>query len=172
MSLGLPDGSAWKIDDHRSGWLRATHEPTRSALLVRAWSEGENVTRKACYARAREWESGLPDLEAQPLIDDQMRSLLGYRDAARVAVGVLVRGGTESATGGFVVAIVGEVRRCVLVAYETEASGAAAQDEVADRLAIVTDRLLPSMKLDQSFTPSREPAMLPPARPGGAGGSR
>jgi hypothetical protein len=171
LSLGLPDGSTWKIDDHRSGWLRATHAPTRSALLVRAWSETENVTRKACYARARQWESGLPDLDAQPLIDDQMRSLLGYRDAARVAVGVLVRGGAEPATGGFVVAIVGEIRRCFLVAFQTEASGAAAQDEVADRLAIVSDRLLPSMKLDQSFTPSREPAMLSPG-PGGAGGAR
>src|SRR5262245_18729532 len=62
LSLGLPDGSGWKIDDHRSGWLRATHDPTRSALLVRSWSETENVTRKACYVRARQWESGLPDL--------------------------------------------------------------------------------------------------------------
>jgi hypothetical protein len=172
LSLGLPDGSTWKIDDHRSGWLKATHAPTRSALLVRAWSESENVTRKACYARARQWESGLPDLEAQPLIDDQLRTLLGYRDSARVAVGVLVRGGAEPATGGFVVAIVGEIRRCFLVAFQTEASGAEAEDEIADRLAIVTDRLLPSMKLDQSFTPSREPAMLPPAGPGGAGGAR
>jgi hypothetical protein len=172
LSLGLPDGSAWKIDDHRSSWLRATHETTRSALLVRSWNESENVTRKACYARAREWESGLPDLEAQPLVDDQMRTLLGFRDAARVAVGVLVRGGAEPATGGFVVAIVGEIRRCVLVAYQTEVRGATGQDEVADRLAIVTDRVLPSMKFDQNFTPSRVPAMLPPAGPGGAGGVR
>jgi hypothetical protein len=66
--------------------------------------------------------------------------------------------------------VVGEVHRCVLVAFQTEASGAAAQDEVADRLAIVTDRLLPSMKLDPSFLPSREP-VAPQARPG-AGGSR
>src|SRR5262245_42044886 len=172
LSLGLPDGSTWKIDDHRSAWLKATHAPTRSALLVRTWCETENVTRKGCYARAREWESSPPALDAQPLIDDQMRTLLGYRDAARVAVGVLVRGGAEPVTGGFVVAIVGEIRRCVLVAFQTEASGAAAQDEVADRLAIVTDRLLPSMRLDQSFTPSREPAMLPPAGSGGAGGAR
>jgi len=172
LSLGLPDGSTWKIDDHRSAWLKATHDPTRSALLVRVWSETENVTRKGCYARARQWESGLPDLDAQPLIDDQMRTLLGYRDAARVAVGVLVRGGAAPATGGFVVAIVGEIRRCFLVAFQTEASGVSSQDEVADRLAIVTDRLLPSMKLDQSFTLSREPAILPPAGPGGAGGTR
>ena len=171
LSLGLPDGAAWKIDDHRSAWLRATHVPTRSALLIRSWSEQENVTRKACYARAREWESGLPDLDVQPLIDDQLRALFGHRDA-RVAVGVLVGGGAEPKTGGFVVAIVGDVRRCMLVAFQTEASGAAAADEVADRLAIFSDRVLPGVKVDQSFTPSREPAILPPAGPGGAGGVR
>jgi hypothetical protein len=171
MSLGLPDGSAWKIDDHRSPWLRATHDATRSALLVRSWSEGDNVTRKGCYARAREWEPGLPDLDAEPLIDDRPRPLFGDRDA-RVAVGVRVRGGAEPVTGGFVVAIAGDIRRCVLVAFQTEAKGASAQDEVADRLVIVTDRLLPSMRLDQSFSPSRVPAMLPPAGPGGAGGVR
>jgi hypothetical protein len=43
---------------------------------------------------------------------------------------------------------------------------------VADRLAIVADRVLPSMKLDQSFTPSREPVMPPPAGPGGTLGGR
>jgi hypothetical protein len=171
LSLGLPDGSAWKIDDHRSAWLRATHGPTHSSLAVRSWTEDANVTKKACYARAREWDARLPDLDAGPLIDDKMRKLLGNRDA-RVAVGVLVREGVEPITGGFVVAIIGEVRRCALVVFQTEASGASAQDEVADRLATVSDRVLPSMKLDQSLTPSREPPLGPPPVGGAAGGGR
>jgi|SRR5579859_4829729 len=171
LSMGLPDGNAWKIDDHRSAWLRATHEPTHSALLVRTWAEDSLVTRKACYARAREWEPRLPDLDAAPLIDDKMRLLLGSRDA-RVAVGVVVRAGQPPSTGGFVVGIVGDVRRCAVVVYETEASGESAEDEIADRLAIVSDRLLPSMKIDQSFAPSREPAILPPGAAGVSGGVR
>ena len=56
------------------------------------------------------------------LLDDKTRALLGSRDA-RVAVGVLVRPGPQPATGGFVVAIVGDVRRCAVVAFQTEASG-------------------------------------------------
>ncbi len=171
LSVELPDGAAWKIDDHRSGWLRATHGATRSALLLRSWSEDDNVTRKACYARARQWEGGLPDLDAQPLIEDRVGKLLGDRDA-RIAVGVVVRGGAEPVTGGFVVAVVGDLRRCVLLAFQTEASGSSAEDAVADRLALVSGRLLPAMKLDQSLMPSREPAILPSAGPGGAGGAR
>jgi hypothetical protein len=171
LSMGLPDGAAWKIDDHRSGWLRATHEPTRSALLVRSWAEDSIVTRKGCYARAREWEPRLPDLDAVPLIDDKMRPLLGSRDA-RVAVGVVVRGAPTPSTDGFVVGIAGDVHRCAVVVFQTEASGDLAQDEIADRLVIASDRLLPSMKLDQSFAPSREPAILPPGAAGVSGGVR
>ena len=180
LSLALPDGAAWRIDDHRSAWLRATHGPTQSSLSLRSWTEEANVTKKACYARAREWDARLPDIDdaakspsgdAGPLIEDTMRKLLGDRDA-RVAVGVVVREGADPAIGGFVVAIIGDVRRCTLIAFRTEATGASAQDEVADRLAIVSDRVLPSMKLDQSFTPSREPPLVPLPVGGAAGGGR
>ena len=156
LSLGLPDGSSWKIDDHKSPWMRAGHEATHSTILLRSWSEGENVTRKACYARAREWEPGLPDLETLPLIDDGMRKLVGDKDA-RVAVGVAPPAAPGASTGGFVVAVVGSVRRCIVVAFQTQTGGPTAGDEVAGRLALIADRLLPSLKLDQSFAPSREP---------------
>ncbi len=168
LSLGLPDGSSWKIDDHHSPWMHAGHEPTHSTLSLRSWSEDQNVTRKACYARAREWEPGLPDLDASPLIDDSMRKLMGDKDA-RVAVGVTSPGGPGAMTGGFVVAIVGSVHRCLVVAFQTQAGGPSANDEVAGRLALVEGRLLPSLKLDQSFAPSREPLI---GSPGGAGGAR
>jgi hypothetical protein len=170
MSIQLPDGSAWKIDDHRSPWLRATHEATRSKLAVRSWHEDENVTRKACYARAREWDSSLPDLETSPLIEDGLRSLLNSK-GARVAVGLAVQP-AHPATSGFVVAIVGEVRRCTLVAYQTEAGGPSAENDVGERLAVVVDRLLPSMKMDHSFAPSRERTIPSSVGPGGVGGAR
>jgi hypothetical protein len=179
LSLRLPDGPAWRIDDHRSPWLRATHEGTRSKIALRSWREDENVTRSACYARARGWDPSLPDLDASRLLDDAVRPL--DAKSARVVVGIAGAAGPTDAAGeapggapvgGFVLAIVGDVRRCLLLAYETEASGPAAEGDVADRLAIVAERLLPTVKLDQSFAPSREPAI--PSRPGagGTGGSR
>lgn len=169
LSLRLPDGPAWKIDDHRSPWLRATHEATRSKIALRRWRELENVTRGACYARARSWDPSLPDLETSRLLADAVRPI--DAQSARVVVGLAGTPGS-SAIGGFVLAIVGEVRRCLLVAYETEADGPAAEGDVADRLAIVADRLLSKIKLDQSFAPSREPATPSRPGPGGAGGSR
>ena len=171
LTVGLPDGSAWKIDDHRSPWLRAVHEATHSKLAVRSWNEEQNVTRQACYTRAREWDPELPDLETSRLIEDQVRTLLKNQDA-RVAVGVTSRPAPSSMIGGFVVAIVGTVRHCFVVAFQTEADGPSAQDEVADRLAVVSERLLPTLKLDPTFAPSREPATMPSGSPGRPAGER
>jgi hypothetical protein len=170
LSLRFPDGPAWKIDDHRSPWLRATHEGTQSKILLRTWREDENVTRGGCYARARAWDPSLPDLDASRLLDDGVRSLDSQN--ARVVVGLAGSAAAAPTIGGFVLAIIGDVRRCLLLAYQTEAQGPAAEGDIADRLAIVADRLLPTIKLDQSFAPSREPAIPSRPGPGGAGGSR
>jgi hypothetical protein len=170
LSLRLPDGPAWRIDDHRSPWLRATHDGTRSKIALRSWREDENVTRGACYARARGWDPSLPDLDASRVLDDGVRAM--GTESARVVVGLAGTAAGAPSIGGFVLAIVGDVRRCLLVAYQTEAQGPAAEGDVADRLAIVAERLLPTIKLDQSFAPSREPAIPSRPGPGGAGGSR
>jgi hypothetical protein len=158
LSLALPDGSAWKIDDHGSHWLRAEHEPTRSTLLLRSWNEDQIITRTACYARAKEWNPSLPDLAGEPLIDDGMRRLFGDREV-RVAAGV--RDLAEERRAGFLVVIDGDVRRCMVIVYETRAEGRDASMTIAERLAFVTDRMLPALKLDPSFAPPREQARPP-----------
>jgi len=75
-------GIGWVPDDRRI--FPALKVKTNLALgkkktAFRSWSESDNVTRKGCYARAREWDSTLPDLDAQPLIGDELRAVLGHR---------------------------------------------------------------------------------------------
>jgi hypothetical protein len=171
LSLALPDGSAWKIDDHRSPWLRATHDATSSSLVARVWNEDSNVTRTSCYARARGWDAMLPDLDTEALIDDGIRKVLGTEDA-RVAVGIDARPRSSQGVLGFVVTIVGSVRRCMVFAFQTRAEGQAGGDEIASRLALITERFVPSLKLDQSFAPSRVPLTGAPGAPGELGGAR
>ena len=146
-----------RFDDDRSPWLRAAHEASASRIVLRAWSDGQLVTRKACYDRAREWQGDLPDVDREHLVADDLRKLLKGKDA-RVAVGVTDTGMTPKSTGGFVVAVVADVRRCVVFAFETQATGASAEDVVLDRLTLVTERLLPSLESDASFAPVRETA--------------
>jgi hypothetical protein len=163
LSLPLPDGASWKIDDHGSHWLKAEHERTHSTLWLRSWAEDRNVTRGECYAQAREWNASLPDLAELSLIDDRTRLLFGEKET-RVAAGVDESASPNSA--GFVIAIAGEVRRCFVVAYRTEAAGQDGPRAVADRLAFVADRLLSSVRLDPNFSPPRVPARGIGAGPG------
>jgi hypothetical protein len=156
LSLPLPDGSAWRIDDHASHWLRADHEATRSVLWVRSWPEEQLVTRKDCYARARDWNPSLPDIDGAPLIDDRVRRLWNESDA-RVAAGMRASDRSSPRERGFVVAVAGELRRCMVVVFETEATGEGAPLAIADRLAFVSDRVLPKVRLDPSLAPPRQP---------------
>ena len=159
-SLQLPDGARWRIDDHRTAWLKAEHPPSKSSLWLRSWNEDATATRKLCYARAREWLPTLPDLEGAALIEDRVRPLFNAIDT-RVAVGVR---SAEGAPLGFVIASGAEVHRCFVLAFVTRAEGAGAEDEVASRLVLVSERLLPKVQLDQSLAPSRERAT--PSLPG------
>ena len=108
----------------------------------------------------------LPDVDGVPLIEDRTRALFAVIDT-RVAVAVQPAGG---GTEGFVVAAGAQVHRCVLLVFTTRAEGAGADDEVASRLVLVSERLLPQVHLNQSLAPSREPAI--PALPTPAGAAR
>lgn len=116
------------------------------------------ATRQGCYARARDWLPQLPVLESASLIDDRVRPLFAAVDT-RVAVGVDPVSGAATAlrTQGFVVAAGAAARRCLVVAFVTHAEGVGADDAVGGRLALVSERLLERVQLDQSFAPSREP---------------
>ena len=154
LSLGLPDGAGWAIDDHRSPWLSARHAGTRSTVVVRAWSEDDLATRASCYARARGWDPSLPDINGAPLVDDRVRSLGGAIDA-RVAVGIAT--GTELA--GFAVASGASVRRCLVLVFRTaiDRSAPSAADQLAGRLAVATEGVFASLRLDDALAvPQRD----------------
>ena len=54
LSFPLPDGKAWRIDDHSRPSLFALHESTTSRVWVLATQEDELVNRQKCEARARD----------------------------------------------------------------------------------------------------------------------
>jgi hypothetical protein len=163
LSLEFPDGARWRIDDHKTPWLLASHEASRSELYLRAWSEERPVTRQACYEKARSWQPKLPDLEKLQVVEDQLRKLgtaaperrldgVTQGMDARVVVGMAPAGG--GAASGYVVAVSESIRKCRVVVYET-AGGL--PEEMADKLAVVAHKMLDSLRLDASFAPAREP---------------
>ena len=138
------------------GFARPTRRVHRGSSFGHGPTVNSSPVRHATTARANGRES-LPDVDREHLVADDLRKLLKGKDA-RVAVGVTDTGMTPKSTGGFVVAVMADVRRCVVFAFETQAMGASAEDVVLDRLTLVTERLLPSLESDASFAPVRETA--------------
>ena len=52
LSVALPDGKAWRIDDHGKLELSAVHAPTHSTLTIYEWNETELMNRAKCETRA------------------------------------------------------------------------------------------------------------------------
>lgn len=180
LSFALPDGKAWRIDDHRTPWLLATHEATGSRLVVRAWSELGVPTEKACYQKARSWDPSLPELEGAPALVDQVRKLKSGLEARLVIAATIgpdepaprregaAPAASERAAGGFLALAAAPGRKCVVFVYRTGEARPGGREAVLDRLAEIENGTLESFALDEAFTvpreaPSSSPIPPPPA---------
>ena len=151
FSLTLPDGHAWRIEDDRSAWMQATHAPTSSRLRIRASIERSALSREGCLARARD---DLPDLEDAIVIDDRVATLAD--EEASVWIRAAIRP-ADDGLEGLIVASAVSLRRCLVLLYETRAQGDAAPEAIAERLALVADTVIPSLRFTDSTSVPRAP---------------
>ena len=148
LSIPLPDGKTWKIDDHTRPELRATHEPTRSRLTVYAWNESELMNRARCEDRAR----------GKGLVPDD---LVTVEDAATVGpeaydtrIWVAVRPGRDpqAPVVGHVLAFGAFIRHCLFVDFQSEVPSGKDEEVLSSRLAVAKVRLVGGLALDPPRT--------------------
>jgi hypothetical protein len=157
LSLVLPGGKEWTVDDHRGPELIATHAPTASRLTLRVFELNELTNRQRCELEAR----------ARSLVPATL-SLLDESDGGgppdfdtHVVVGLAPPPASTSASAdkapitGHVLAFAARVRRCLVFDFSATVP-AGAEATLGDRLAVGTTRILPTVQLDSS-TPVRSP---------------
>jgi hypothetical protein len=150
LSVPLPEGKAWRIDDHAGPWLSAVHAASSSTLVVRSWTEDGRVTRRRCEERARLWRD-LPDpARAEAVQERSLDAPAGFDTF--VSVGVLA-GKPDTPLAGFALAFGGRAHRCFAWAYTTTASGPAAAGVVGERLATMVERSLGKVVLESELAP-------------------
>jgi hypothetical protein len=150
LSLPLPDGRAWRIDDHGGPWLSATHAASDSLLVARTWTEDGRATRQRCEERARLWRA-LPDpARAEEVKARSIDAPAGFDTF--VSVGV-VAGKPDDPVSGFAVAFGGHGHRCIAWAYTTTARGPGAGVLLGEQLAAMVERSLGRVVLDSELTP-------------------
>jgi hypothetical protein len=146
LSVPFPDGPHWRIEDHRTALLRATHEATQSKIEIVLWHEQELMNRQKCEDRAREKGYG-------ERVGEEVTS-----EIASVPQGwdTLVWLGTENerdVSTGHIVAFAASIRRCLYFHFSTKAVTRA----ISDRLAFVRLRLLGDIQLDTFEVPRERP---------------
>jgi hypothetical protein len=164
LLLPLPDGRAWKIDDHTGPWLSATHAATASSLIVRSWTEDGRAGRARCEERARLWRT-LPDRAGAEVLQDRAIDAPAGFDT-HVLVG-LVPGKPGGAINAFAVAFGARVHRCFAWAYTTSAEGPFAERVLGERLAAMVEGSLAKAALEHDLVPHvpREPVTPGPGAP-------
>jgi hypothetical protein len=147
LSLPLPDGPAWRIDDHTSPALIATHPPTRSRVLVAVFRADEPVGRSQCEELAR--AGGLLPAGPSRTLDDEVATTQSNFDT-RIRVALRPGSDPRQPLAGEVTAIGGFLRKCYVFDFSTEVDGADDEPALSSRLAFARTRILGGLEL-QAF---------------------
>jgi hypothetical protein len=162
LSLALPDGHAWRIDDHSRPELVATHAPTHSKIVVLVVRTEELVGRKQCEAFARDRKL-VPKSELTTIEDADTVTQETFD--TRVWVALEASHGPAAPIVGHVMAFGGFLRKCFVFDYSTSVDGPAEEAVLSARLAYARARILSGLSLDPFLLPPRE-------SPGGEGEGR
>ncbi len=165
LTLPLPDGHAWRIDDHSTEALVATHAPTRSRVMVAAFRTEGLVGRSQCENLAH--QRGLvPALgDVQPLED--VVGLTQESFDTRTVVAVLAGVGPSQPIVGHVMAFGGFLRKCFVFDFSTEVDAASDEPVLSARLAFARARIYGGLALDPFAAVKREQPTGPEVAPPG-----
>ncbi|MFO0660964.1 MAG: hypothetical protein U0165_14200 [Polyangiaceae bacterium] len=156
--LPLPDGPSWKIDDHNTPWLTATHEPTKSSIKLRILLGDEPFTSQRCEDRIRQIEPTLPSRSNKDAVDLGAVDGLSEWDATAFAV-IAPHPADKSKTLARYLLTAAHVRKCMVIYVSTEASGPTAGAVLGDRLGDVAQGIVARLKLDAGI--ETDPPRLP-----------
>jgi hypothetical protein len=152
ISLPLPDGHAWRIDDHKDRWLVATHPPTGSELIVRVWAEDGRANTKTCEEAARVWKK-LPDREGAEVVSSvNVAAPSGFDTHADLLVRAPTKTGAPISAN--ILAFGGHLHRCFAFVFTTVASGPDAERTVGARLAAMLQRSLRDVSAVDELNPN------------------
>jgi len=148
ISVPLPDGKSWRIDDHHAPVMRATHEATRSIVELAIWREDDLVNRAMCEKRAYE-----KHLIQEPAGDEISTELVGIPTGWDTGVWIGADHDDKTITGQLV-AFGAFIHKCMAFRFETKADLKDAT-LVSDRLAFARLRVFGGLEPD-TFAVRRE----------------
>lgn len=158
LSLGLPRGTEWRIDDHSTPALVATHAPTHSRVVIAVFFADANVGRAQCQAAAEERK--LVPIGPFQTLDDETQITQQTFDT-RIEVAIAAGTDPNQPVVGHVMAFGGFLRKCFVFDYSTEVPNAKGAELLSSRLAFAQTRILGGLTMDPLTSPAREQPEVP-----------
>lgn len=143
LSVPLPEGRAWHVDDHSQPELMATHPATRSQLTIALEPAGDLVGRAQCEAIARK-KGRVPKGELRTLEDRVTIGPEAYDTRIWAALEVRANGSITA----HLFAFGGMIRTCFFFHLRTEVPSLASEGVLSARLALARTRILDRVDLD------------------------
>jgi hypothetical protein len=162
LSLPLPEGKSWRIDDHSQSELVATHAPTRSRVSIGVYRSSELVGRSQCESLARERKM-VPSGDLRTLEDEV--AITQQTFDTRVWAVVELGGGPGRPIVGHVMAFGGFLRKCYVFDFSTRVDSASEESLLSSRLAYARARILGGLELDPFAGVSRAATVGPQLAP-------
>jgi hypothetical protein len=144
MSVPFPDGHGWKIDDHHTPLLVATHAATASTLTLGVSIEPVLMNRQRCEAAAR--ERGLVHDDGFQTVADEIIVGPGSYDS-HITVAALPGAAPHRSTSGHVFLFGGYMKKCLFVHYETNERDGEDEAALSTRLAVARLQILGGIKM-------------------------
>ncbi|HLK38862.1 MAG TPA: hypothetical protein VKU41_19005 [Polyangiaceae bacterium] len=157
LSLPLPDGAAWRIDDHTRPELVATHGTSQSTVVVAVFHADGLVGRTQCEDLARERRLAPADgpRSSTTLLADEVTMTQETFDT-HIRVALESGASAQAPLVGRVTAFGGFLRKCYVFLFSTRVDSAAQEPVLSSRLAFARTRILGGLELDAFASPPRD----------------
>lgn len=143
LSLSLPDRPAWR-SIKSTGWLKLDHRPSASRIELGQSRAPRPARPETCEANARIQRPDLPRFAEEELLD---RRNLRTNSEFLIDVSVAVREISPNELEAHVLAFGANIGHCLALHFTTRTTGTGLAQEAARRLALIVDRVLPSITL-------------------------
>lgn len=153
LTVPLPDGHRWKIDDHRTPMLVATHAGTAATLTLGISVEPELMNRQRCEAAAH--TRGLVHDDDFQTVDDEVIVGPGPYDT-HISVAAVPGTVPHTAVSGHVLLFGAHMKKCLFVHYETLKREGEDESTLSARLAVARLQILGAIRVEAFDKPSLE----------------
>lgn len=149
ISVPLPDGKTWRIDDHSRPELVARHAASQSELVIASFGESELMNRATCEEKARE-KNLVPTAALRTLEDGRTVGPAAYD--TRLWVAIEAGKSPASPLTGHVLVFGALIRHCIFMHFSSEVPSGQDEGALSSRLAVAKVRLLGGLTLDPPRT--------------------